>query len=90
MPAKVFSGAAARCNLHGACGGKGKTLALLRHLAVVAICTERVEAKVWSICAIDAMPSCNLHGACGGKGDSSTPYRPVFFVAICTERVEAK
>ena len=55
------------CNLHGACGGKGKTQPLQSHLAIVAICTGRVEAKQLNeICRIFRV-RCNLHGACGGK-----------------------
>ena len=56
-----------RCNLHGACGGKGVER---RHSWVndkVAICTERVEAKVRACNAIQPDKGCNLHGACGGK-----------------------
>ena len=35
-----------RCNLHGACGGKGRFAPADAALRFVAICTERVEAKV--------------------------------------------
>ena len=33
------------CNLHGACGGKAVSERLPEKGALVAICTERVEAK---------------------------------------------
>ena len=40
-----------RCNLHGACGGKGPDHAVCANDLLVAICTGRVEAKlaVWAI-----------------------------------------
>ena len=38
----------------------------------VAICTERVEAKVYMNLWSNTDPSCNLHGACGGKVLPST------------------
>ena len=56
-----------RCNLHGACGGKGVPARYATAKTRVAICTGRVEAKC-HLC--DLRPSrsgCNLHGACGGK-----------------------
>ena len=34
------------CNLHGACGGKEKRAVFEFHAIRVAICTERVEAKL--------------------------------------------
>ena len=34
------------CNLHGACGGKGTEPLAMLYSPLVAICTERVEAKV--------------------------------------------
>ena len=102
-----------RCNLHGACGGKGrrsfrrrgcKSLQSARSVwrqsigsggapsaGVVAICTERVEAKIFELCPEIHVVSCNLHGACGGKGLWRRGCNPFLSrVAICTERVEAK
>ena len=101
-----------RCNLHGACGGKGNLSApvavrwLLQsarsvwrqrskasHLGkrrLVAICTERVEAKDTTLAKIGLYARCNLHGACGGKDASLQFVDSVPQVAICTERVEAK
>ena len=37
------------CNLHGACGGKGRKRNNTNNLEVVAICTGRVEAKIKSL-----------------------------------------
>ena len=66
-PHVLNQGVGGSCNLHGACGGKGKTQPLQSHLAIVAICTGRVEAKQLNeICRIFRV-RCNLHGACGGK-----------------------
>ena len=56
-----------RCNLHGACGGKGKYGWETIRATYVAICTERVEAKAIRESIDSEMPGCNLHGACGGK-----------------------
>ena len=57
-----------RCNLHGACGGKVVWLESLNGIAVVAICTGRVEAKRSGTFLTCWTVRCNLHGACGGKG----------------------
>ena len=64
-----------RCNLHGACGGKGA--AAVRHgvPALVAICTERVEAKLKESPGVNMNTCCNLHGACGGKGPAAPQIR---------------
>ena len=57
-----------RCNLHGACGGKGGCPhACQQQKGLVAICTERVEAKKSSRHLESRSGGCNLHGACGGK-----------------------
>ena len=56
----------------------------------VAICTERVEAKVSSAAVSCPVACCNLHGACGGKDDFAATHSRQGDVAICTERVEAK
>ena len=37
-------------------------------LLMVAICTERVEAKDVGQTPKKVVSCCNLHGACGGKG----------------------
>ena len=37
------------CNLHGACGGKGRKRNNTNNLEGVAICTGRVEAKIKSL-----------------------------------------
>ena len=55
------------CNLHGACGGKVPPV-YLSTKNDVAICTGRVEAKLYVAKTVTACVSCNLHGACGGKG----------------------
>ena len=57
---------------------------------VVAICTERVEAKKPQIVMVISAICCNLHGACGGKVYRPPQYHMLTHVAICTERVEAK
>ena len=60
--------APAGCNLHGACGGKGGCPhACQQQKGLVAICTERVEAKKSSRHLESRSGGCNLHGACGGK-----------------------
>ena len=57
-----------RCNLHGACGGKGGCPhACQQQKGLVAICTERVEAKRDDGRFNRARHRCNLHGAYGGK-----------------------
>ena len=56
-----------RCNLHGACGGKGANAEVFAKRVIVAICTERVEAKTDTQSFTANSISCNLHGACGGK-----------------------
>ena len=40
------------CNLHGACGGKDDDIAFFTQPNIVAICTERVEAKSAFLMAI--------------------------------------
>ncbi len=60
-------------------------------ISAVAICTERVEAKLLKIHESAAgRERCNLHGACGGKAPQFVQLRYFLVVAICTERVEAK
>ena len=39
-------------------------------ISAVAICTERVEAKLVPRRRGESAAGCNLHGACGGKGTS--------------------
>ena len=56
----------------------------------VAICTERVEAKVVRLKELPSGMGCNLHGACGGKVYLPLTLTIISQVAICTERVEAK
>ena len=57
-----------RCNLHGACGGKGGDVAEER-----AGCVLQSARSVWrQRLRLHPVPKsvrcCNLHGACGGKG----------------------
>ena len=56
-----------RCNLHGACGGKGLTDFLLRgHIGLQSarsVWRQRKSPYITSFCP----GRCNLHGACGGK-----------------------
>ncbi len=64
---KILTISTCSCNLHGACGGKVDVWRVdVVHR--VAICTERVEAKVPPPNLIHVPFGCNLHGACGGKG----------------------
>ena len=79
-----------RCNLHGACGGKGPASHTPARPVRVAICTERVEAKSLSDVDMTTARRCNLHGACGGKALCAPVPTSWRRVAICTERVEAK
>ena len=63
---------------------------MLTLLAVVAICTERVEAKFQPYAAFRA-----VHGSiCTGRGEAKEVdvhrFTERVLVAICTERVEAK
>ena len=85
-----FDAAAGSCNLHGACGGKEGCVFLPTDGETVAICTERVEAKLFQALSQLLCVCCNLHGACGGKVQITTPNSMDSGVAICTERVEAK
>ena len=78
-----------RCNLHGACGGKGTQLCHL-YPTRVAICTGRVEAKASALRVSLRTYRCNLHGACGGKVSTVAQKEVAIRVAICTGRVEAK
>ena len=81
-----------RCNLHGACGGKG--------FAAVRVCALGARrcnlhgacgGKGTDIKDADYIESrSNLHGACGGKVHNMPPIRKGGCVAICTGRVEAK
>ena len=79
-----------RCNLHGACGGKASLRYLVPLQADVAICTGRVEAKIYRVADRLCIRRCNLHGACGGKGVQPNSDAAACNVAICTGRVEAK
>ena len=56
----------------------------------VAICTGRVEAKMYTYVLRQVAVCCNLHGACGGKGGFHAVAGHGIQVAICTGRVEAK
>ena len=53
-----------RCNLHGACGGKGFRRSARGYSSCVAICTVCVEAKYERNEPLDCRNCCNLHGAC--------------------------
>ena len=94
VEAKLFiSGdrmATIRCNLRGACGGKGVSVWDKQAETCVAICAERVEAKRFLAVQYLRAQSCNLRGACGGKGTSIYQENAPVAVAICAERVEAK
>ena len=79
-----------RCNLHGACGGKAVGQYAAMTMPIVAICTERVEAKIFADAHGSVAGCCNLHGACGGKALVLSDAFSPLLVAICTERVEAK
>ena len=59
-------------------------------ISAVAICTERVEAKITDEQFEPLLLCCNLHGACGGKDHLRKDTGNNDDVAICTERVEAK
>ena len=76
-----------RCNLHGACGGKGlnpncsrSALSCNLHGACGGKDNDEIVALV--------SPGCNLHGACGGKVSGEDIHFVNLLVAICTERVE--
>ena len=63
----AFSAAAASCNLHGACGGKGQY-----GRTVAASAALQSARSVWRQRLINCsiyvdFLCCNLHGACGGK-----------------------
>ena len=79
-----------RCNLHGACGGKVIFPLRDERFFRVAICTGRVEAKVFADAHGSVAGCCNLHGACGGKAYEADSDGDGDDVAICTGRVEAK
>ena len=76
-----------RCNLHGACGGKGlnpncsrSALSCNLHGACGGKDNDEIVALV--------SPGCNLHGACGGKVSGEDIHFVNLLVAICTGRVE--
>ena len=76
-----------RCNLHGACGGKG---GCHLRIAIAYGCNLHGACGGKEIACIHAPrhTRCNLHGACGGKVsvvDANSLYSSV---AICTGRVE--
>ena len=78
-----------RCNLHGACGGKDWRLPPLCKILIVAICTERVEAKF----ADDGRQIVKRVAICTERVEAKPVLSTLFIpkaVAICTERVEAK
>ena len=85
-----FSGRARinqRCNLHGACGGKGRLVRNGVEVAFVAICTERVEAKKISEGNECQPPVAICTERVEAKNHSNLDYT-VKRVAICTRRVE--
>ena len=67
-----------------------RTIFSSRPYKAVAICTERVEAKLQRLAEHRRQRRCNLHGACGGKAVLAVDFYLLNRVAICTERVEAK
>ena len=76
-----------RCNLHGACGGKGlnpncsrSALSCNLHGACGGKDNDEIVALV--------SPGCNLHGACGGKVSGEDIHFVNLLVAICTGHVE--
>ena len=79
-----------RCNLHGACGGKGLHGAQRIRKAIVAICTERVEAKVVKMIAEKVKKVAICTERVEAKEIDFFFSRDFSGVAICTERVEAK
>ena len=79
-----------RCNLHGACGGKGPSSCASWASRCVAICTGRVEAK--RVCAYCYVAAAQLQSARGVWRQRTRRYMTCLSasVAICTGRVEAK
>ena len=82
-------GCYARCNLHGACGGKALYRSAVSSGENVAICTERVEAKVSLALSSAGVVVAICTERVEAKGQSFA-YDANKNVAICTERVEAK
>ena len=82
--------AISRCNLHGACGGKGATDKSVTIQTGVAICTERVEAKARRSVAYSTCFSLQSARSVWRQRHYITEITLITLVAICTERVEAK
>ena len=78
------------CNLHGACGGKAVRDIVLSHVLRVAICTERVEAKVYGQKFRNIVGWLQSARSVWRQSSGSTKEQVYGYVAICTERVEAK
>ena len=57
-----------RCNLHGACGGKGEWRGKHSGRAPLQSARGVWRQRCTSISSVLLINRCNLHGACGGKG----------------------